>query len=400
MAIGRWVIGPLAAVQISGTVKGQFRCGENNGGNSSTLSVAIKIIQPGGADRATLLAASASDLSTTVPPEFLTSTDPSTGAANRSFNNASEQASITLTAQTPTAGDYLVIEVGWRSANTNSGRTNYIRYGDAVANDNPENQTDTNDYCPWIEFSQTLPINQTITPGFAAGTGSAFLATILAGAVTLTPGFGTGTGAGYDATLSTTSNQSITPGFASGTAVAYNSTLLAGPVTIVPGLAQGTGAAYNPTLSPGPVTLTAGFASGSGLAYGSTLSPGPVTITPGKASCSGSSYSPILSPGGVTITSGLATGTGAAFDSTIATGTVTLTAGVATGTGASFDSTISSGGGEIFITPGTATGTGQAFGTTIIAEGGGTGHIYVLVGGAWKMTEHEYVKQTTWKVVF
>jgi len=153
--MGRWVIGPLANVQISGTIKGQFRCTENNAGASATLAVAIKIIQPGGADRATLLSPVASDAATTVPPEMLTGTTPESGAANRSFNDTAESASITLTNQTPTAGDYLVIEVGFRSA-TGTSRTIYLRYGDNGANDLPENQTGTNDYVPWIEFSQTL----------------------------------------------------------------------------------------------------------------------------------------------------------------------------------------------------------------------------------------------------
>jgi len=153
--IGRWVIGPLAAVQISGTIKGQFRCAENNAGASATLAVAIKIIQPNGADRSTLLSPVASDLATTVPPEMLASTTPASGAANRSFNNTAESASVSLAAQTPTAGDYLVIEVGFRSA-TSTSRTIYLRYGDTGANDLEENQTSVNDYVPWIEFSQTL----------------------------------------------------------------------------------------------------------------------------------------------------------------------------------------------------------------------------------------------------
>lgn len=50
-------------------------------------------------------------------------------------------------------GDRLVIEIGAKSLN--STETHYTasqRFGDAVEDDLPENETSTDDYCPWIEF--------------------------------------------------------------------------------------------------------------------------------------------------------------------------------------------------------------------------------------------------------
>ena len=264
--VGRWVIGPLGATQISGTIKGQFRCTENNDGAAATLAVAIKIIQPSGADRATLLSPVASDADTTRPPEMLVGTTPNTGAANRSFNNTAESASISLTPQTPTSGDYLVIEVGFRS-NTGTSRTIYLRYGDNNANDNPENQTDTNDYCPWIEFSNTLPLNATVTPGFAPATSSAYSAAILAGAVSLGLGLGSATAVAYNAGITAVGeNQTITPTYAQATAAAYEVSRTTA-VTLTPGVAAAVGGAFSASIQAGGVTISEEF--------------GPITVIPG-----------------------------------------------------------------------------------------------------------------------
>jgi hypothetical protein len=140
---------PLQAVQISGTVKLQMLVSESNSGANATISIAVKIIQPGGADRSVLLAATASD-SATSPYEMLTT------LTNRRAYNASESQPISLTAQTPTAGDYLVIEIGVRSATTTS-RSIVHRHGDDGSTDLGDNTTDTNTaYNPYIEFSQNI----------------------------------------------------------------------------------------------------------------------------------------------------------------------------------------------------------------------------------------------------
>ena len=61
-AVMRYVIGPLADVEISGTVNAVMRASEANGDANATMSIAVKIIQPDGTDRSVLLAAIASDL--------------------------------------------------------------------------------------------------------------------------------------------------------------------------------------------------------------------------------------------------------------------------------------------------------------------------------------------------
>jgi hypothetical protein len=145
-AVMRYVWGPLAAVAISGTINVVMRCSESSGSANSTMSCAVKLIQPGGADRSVLLAAIASDLAST-PQEFTT-----TLGTRRAFN-ASETRPIPLSTQTPTAGDYLVVEIGFRSA-TGTTYNVVIAHGDPLATLNcPDSDGDTNARVPWLEIS-------------------------------------------------------------------------------------------------------------------------------------------------------------------------------------------------------------------------------------------------------
>lgn len=150
-AVMRYIIGPLAASEISGTIRLQMLALEASTGANATFSIAVKIIQPGGADRSVLLAAIASD-SATSPYEF-----PITTATNRRAYNLTEVQPVPLTAQTPTAGDYLVIEIGFRSATTTT-RNITLRHGDDGTTDLGDNTTDTDQaYNPYVEFSANLP---------------------------------------------------------------------------------------------------------------------------------------------------------------------------------------------------------------------------------------------------
>ena len=144
----RYVIGPLSAGSIAGTVNLAMMCSESNAGADTTLAIAVKIIQPGGADRAVLLAAVGSDLETS--PTELTTT-----LSTRRAYSLTEVRPIPLTTQSATAGDYLVIEIGFRSATTVS-RSIVQRHGDNSANDLADGDGATNDYAPWVDFSQTL----------------------------------------------------------------------------------------------------------------------------------------------------------------------------------------------------------------------------------------------------
>src|SRR4030095_12797656 len=100
-AMGRTILGPLAAQTISGTVAGNMRALEGSTGANATLALAIKIVQPNGTKRGVLLAQPASDAPSS-PFEIS-----ATSLRTRQFFDAAESASITLTSQAATAGDYL-----------------------------------------------------------------------------------------------------------------------------------------------------------------------------------------------------------------------------------------------------------------------------------------------------
>jgi hypothetical protein len=148
-AVARYVLGPLAAVEISGTVEAVVRCYENNAQANCTLAMGIHIIQANGANRSTLLADTHSD-SAAANYEFTT-----TLSSKRCYTT-SETRPPTLSNQTPTVGDYLVIELGfYRTAGANN-RSISINVGDNNANDLPNTDGDANVFCPWVEFSGNI----------------------------------------------------------------------------------------------------------------------------------------------------------------------------------------------------------------------------------------------------
>ena len=153
-AVLRYVIGPLKAVTMNGTVRGQIGGSENNAGANGSPAIAIKFIQPDGTDRGVLLAATASDAASATH-EFATS------LTNSKFENAAEVTSIPLTQQAAQAGDYLVIEIGFRAATTTT-RNITLRYGDAAASDLPEDTSGTTDLNPWVEFSSNFELQTSL----------------------------------------------------------------------------------------------------------------------------------------------------------------------------------------------------------------------------------------------
>lgn len=154
-AMLRYVVGPLADQTISGTVKAQIRAQESSTGANATLAIAVKIVQPNGVDRATLLGVTASD-SATSPYEFLTA------LTNRRVYTSGEAQPINLSGADAQPGDYLVIEIGFRSATTTS-RTISLRIGDAAVADLPDDTTSTLDDAPYVEFSGDILLSNVLT---------------------------------------------------------------------------------------------------------------------------------------------------------------------------------------------------------------------------------------------
>ena len=134
---------PMLAQTITGTVKGQFRTSEFVSGDDMCRAVVIKVVS---GDGSTLRGVLLTHFPGSLVSEY------STSFVNRSFPPLS-----TLTDVTCQLGDRLVFELGSRSfAASGSYNNGKIEIGDGNANDLPENETATNQYCPWIEFSADL----------------------------------------------------------------------------------------------------------------------------------------------------------------------------------------------------------------------------------------------------
>jgi hypothetical protein len=147
-ATGRTIIGPLAAQTISGTVKGQMRGMESHANTNATLAMGIKLVQPDGTDRATLLPVR-------TPTAWAGSELVVDVLTNAQFKANDGTTPLPLTSQTATAGDYLVIEWGFRS-NVDQNRTVTLSYGNDSASALPEDATETQAFAPWWEFSADL----------------------------------------------------------------------------------------------------------------------------------------------------------------------------------------------------------------------------------------------------
>jgi hypothetical protein len=135
---------------ISGNVNLALRCREGQAGANATLAMAVKVIASNGADRAILLGYTASD-NLTATYEM--------GVGNltsRRVWTENEERPIPLNNYTPTQGDYLVVEIGYR-AQTTVTRAIVIQIGDNNSTgDLPDADNDENELCGWVEFSANI----------------------------------------------------------------------------------------------------------------------------------------------------------------------------------------------------------------------------------------------------
>lgn len=146
----RWVSRALAAQTVSGTISGQMRGLESTTSGNCALALAIKVVQSDGTDRGTLLAVTGSTNSIT-PPEFTTA-----GLTNRSHQNTAGTTSLPLTSVVCSAGDFVVVEIGFIQRLFSVAWTVTLSYGDDSATDLPVDQTTTAANNPWVEFSNSI----------------------------------------------------------------------------------------------------------------------------------------------------------------------------------------------------------------------------------------------------
>jgi hypothetical protein len=141
------------AQTISGTVKGYALFSESDTAQDCRVQCIIRVVAEDGTVRGTLLSDDAGALSS----EFVTT------PTNRRIPLLA--ATNTLTSVNALAGDYLVIEIGHRThvASGTSYNATITIHDDPATGDLPEDETTTNaTLAPWIEFSQTLDVSDTL----------------------------------------------------------------------------------------------------------------------------------------------------------------------------------------------------------------------------------------------
>lgn len=137
----QYISDQIAAQTISAqTLEFQIRASEDDAKGDLYTAIGVRVVSyDGNTVRGTILAVSRD------------ATEVATSLTNRRYT-------ATTTEVTAEDGDRIVIEIGlggdpWGSGYHSDGN---LRIGDAAASDLPENDTDTNDYNPWVEFPNTL----------------------------------------------------------------------------------------------------------------------------------------------------------------------------------------------------------------------------------------------------
>lgn len=180
--LARQYVGPpMQAQTISGTVKGQLRALESGASvNYDGCYVALYVVSNDGSTvRGALLDFGDYDANGGV-------TEFSTSLKNREFIAAGSEI-LTLAVSD---GDRIVLEVGGANEINNSllAGSFGFSFGDDSGTDLPENTTETNAYNAWIEFSQTILVqNQSSAPGSITLAETVNDGTIAAGARNVTP---------------------------------------------------------------------------------------------------------------------------------------------------------------------------------------------------------------------
>lgn len=143
----QYVSDPLKAQTISGTAIAQIRCQVTNTLANASPAILVKVVSgDGSTTRGTLFSEFSDDISGSV--EF------SSTMTNRTFPASG---TATLSAVAAQLGDRIVVEIGCRYNTTAGGtRTMTHSFGDNSGSDLPENNTETNPFNPWIEFSQDI----------------------------------------------------------------------------------------------------------------------------------------------------------------------------------------------------------------------------------------------------
>ena len=147
----QYISAGLAAQTISGTIKGQVRIASNVT-NVGVCALAVRIAKcssDGSGVTEILAATQSANAEIEVPP----ASNGTTLTNRRLETSPNNTFSLTLTSTAVSAGDRLIIELGYKDNTTNTGRYGLLSFGDDSATDLPEDETTTSANNPWVEFS-------------------------------------------------------------------------------------------------------------------------------------------------------------------------------------------------------------------------------------------------------
>lgn len=146
----------LTAQTISGYVKGQMQCMESDVAADMALAVHIRVVDPiAGTDRGTLWAPDKTF--TAVGAAGTESYEMATTKTNRKAPQGWSGSGHSVGSLAVSAGDVLVVEVGYRHVNTvTTSYTGTVYFAGDPGSDLPEDETTTTTGTAWLEFSNTL----------------------------------------------------------------------------------------------------------------------------------------------------------------------------------------------------------------------------------------------------
>lgn len=143
----------LAAQTLSGSIKGQVRVRRGNfgGGDPGSLAVRVAKCDSTGSTVTEILSVQYTSRITT--PPRLNGVDTAT---NRRFEQGSSDFALDLASTSIDAGDYLIVEIGYDDATSNTSRFVRATFGDDSSTDLAEDESTTAADNPWIEFSADI----------------------------------------------------------------------------------------------------------------------------------------------------------------------------------------------------------------------------------------------------
>ncbi len=155
----QYVSDPLAAQTVAGTVKAIARASESSELLDASASLEIHFVSNDGlTERGTAFSSGGGGRSQNEFARALT---------NRKFPIGWSGAGVSIATVVIQSGDRLVVELGYTTLDATAASSASLEFGDAAAQDLAENQTDTLQLNPWIEFSQDLVFQVTARPSRA-----------------------------------------------------------------------------------------------------------------------------------------------------------------------------------------------------------------------------------------